>query len=73
MRFLPLPLQERADSEACQAGQMRLAMGFGSAKFNPAGPPLRFRRQDTRPEALLRNLLKITRNRGGVNASVFLC
>jgi hypothetical protein len=46
---------------------MRLALGLSSAEFNLAGPPLRFHRQDTLMEALLRNLLKITRNPGGVN------
>ena len=49
------------------AGKLCLAMGISTAKFSLASLSLRFRRQDTRTEALLRNLLTIARNRGGVN------
>lgn len=45
-----------------------MALGISAPGFSRTGLPLRFRRQDTRIEAFLRNLLTIARNPGGVNA-----
>jgi len=42
--------------------------GISSGNFSLTGLSLRLRRQDTRTETFLRNLLTIARNRGGVNA-----
>ncbi len=67
MRFVPALRKKRATSGACLAGKLRLTVWISPAYFNLAGLPLRFRRQDTRTEAFLRNLLTIARNRGEVN------
>jgi hypothetical protein len=63
----PCPCKKRAIPGTCLAGQPRLTMGIGTAKCCPAGLSIRFRRQDTQTEALLRNFLTIARNPGGVN------
>jgi hypothetical protein len=52
--------------------KLPLALGISAPSFSRTGLSLRFRRQDTRIEAFLRNLLTIARNPGGVNASILM-
>ena len=64
---VPALRKKRANSGDRRAGLSTSRPGFQPLALLSAGPPLRCRRDDTRPGAFLRNLLTIARNRGGVN------
>ena len=64
----PCPSQEKSDSGDLSGRPTAPGPGISSGNFSLTGLSLRLRRQDTRTETFLRNLLTIARNRGGLNA-----
>ena len=74
----PCPSQEKSNSWDLLGRQTAPGTGISSGNFSLTGLSLPLRCQDTRTEAFLRNLLTITRIRGGVNfffifAASFIC